>query len=331
MVRFFSIAFRRSRGRGLGWALVLGIASLVLAPRDLSAAEPPQVSFVVAEGRLSIAIGDKPFGGYVWFDSQVTRPFFVHLHTPEGMQLTRTFPPPAEYELTDHATFHPGMWLAFGDLSGRDFWRNQVPVQPQGLIEDPQGGPGRGTFAVKNRYAEGDEVLAEEVCRIDIRAIPAGTLLIWDSTFTAGPKGCSFGDQEEMGLGLRLSRVFSVQRGGTILNSEGRRDEAGAWGRQADWCAYYGQLNQSLQGVLLVPDPQNFRRSWFHVRDYGLLAANPFGEKSFGASAEPSKVELSPGQELRLRFGVLFFSGAEPTWESVAGEVVKLLDTTRSP
>lgn len=326
MVRFRMSAIG---SRWLGLALTLGLACRGLGASDLAAAEPPEVGFVVAQGRLSISIDDRPFGGYVWFDAQVTRPFFVHLHSPDGKQLTRTFPPPAEYELTDHPTFHPGMWLAFGDLSGRDFWRNQIPVQPLGLIEDPQGGPGRGTFAVKNRYADGDLVLAEEVCRFDIRVLPAGTLLIWDSTFTAGPQGCYFGDQEEMGLGLRMSRVFSVQRGGTILNSEGRRDEAGVWGRQADWCAYYGQLNQSLEGVMLVPDPKNFRRSWFHARDYGLLAANPFGEKSFGASEEPSKVELGAGQQLRLRFGVLFFAGAEPAWEKVAETIVQTLDSTR--
>ena len=28
-------------------------------------------------------------------------------------------------------------------------------------------------------------------------------------------------------------------------------------------------------GVTLMPDPATFGRGWFHVRDYGLMVANP--------------------------------------------------------
>ena len=50
--------------------------------------------------------------------------------------------------------------------------------------------------------------------------------------------------------------------------------------------------------------PANFRPSWLHARDYGLLVANPFGRQAF-RQGETSKVVVKPGETLRLRFGIL--------------------------
>jgi hypothetical protein len=55
---------------------------------------------------------------------------------------------------------------------------------------------------------------------------------------------------------------------------------------------------------MLMPDPKNFRRSWFHARDYGLLVANPFGRQAF-TKGKPSQVVVKKGETLTLRFGVL--------------------------
>jgi hypothetical protein len=57
-------------------------------------------------------------------------------------------------------------------------------------------------------------------------------------------------------------------------------------------------------GLTIMPDPKNFRPCWFHVRDYGLAVANPFGRKSLG-KCEPSRVVVPKGETLRLRFGLL--------------------------
>jgi len=80
------------------------------------------------------------------------------------------------------------------------------------------------------------------------------------------------------------------------------------WGQQADWCAYRGTLDGKSVGIAILPHPDNFRRSWFHARDYGLLVANPFGERAFTKSAA-SKIHVKKGDAFRLRFGVLVFAG----------------------
>jgi hypothetical protein len=65
-----------------------------------------------------------------------------------------------------------------------------------------------------------------------LTALPAGYLLRWQSTFRSSDHAFTFGDQEEMGLGLRVATPLMVTKGGTIVNNEGRRNEAEVWGRR---------------------------------------------------------------------------------------------------
>lgn len=44
-----------------------------------------------------------------------------------------------------------------------------------------------------------------------------------------------------------------------------------------------------------------------HARDYGFLAANPFGRNAFG-KGELGKVVVQPGESLRLQYSVLLHS-----------------------
>jgi hypothetical protein len=58
--------------------------------------------------------------------------------------------------------------------------------------------------------------------------------------------------------------------------------------------------------------PDNFRRSWFHSRDYGLIVANPFGRKAMTGpddnDVEPDITPIEPGDDFKLRFGVYLFT-----------------------
>ena len=47
---------------------------------------------------------------------------------------------------------HPGLWLAFGDVGGADFWRTKGAVQHVGFVGKPEATRDGGTFAVRNRY-----------------------------------------------------------------------------------------------------------------------------------------------------------------------------------
>jgi hypothetical protein len=265
--------------------------------------EPPKPTFALSDSGLAIRIDDKPVATYTWQDSRIPRPYFAHLHAPNGKQVTRAHPPIAGKDATDHDTFHPGLWLAFGDLDGGDFWRNKGTVKHVEFVEKPKD----GGFTVRNRYEANGKAICEEVCRIAIRVRPGGYLLDWTSEFT-GENDFHFGDQEEMGLGVRLATPLTVKAGGRILNSDGLKNEKQVWGKAADWCDYGGTIDGEEIGVTLMPDPKNFRRSWFHARDYGVLVANPFGRNAF-TKGEASRVVVRKGETFRLRFGVYVHSG----------------------
>jgi hypothetical protein len=298
-----SIRDRSHASRGFAW---LALAIWLVASAGTRADDGPEVAFRQEPRQLQITIGGSPLAVYVFRDPTIPRPYFDHVHAPGTIPVTRNHPPIAGQDPTDHAELHPGLWLAFGDLGGADYWRNRAQVEHEGFVEPPTGAAGRGTFTVRNRYrsARGEATVCREVCRYTILARPAGTLLIVESTFSSDQGDFAFGDQEEMGFGVRVSTPLAVKQGGRIVNSNGARDERQVRGEAADWCDYSGTIGARRAGVTLMPDPRNFRRSWFHARDYGLLVANPFGRKSLAKGPE-SQVVVKRGEAFRLGFGVL--------------------------
>jgi hypothetical protein len=139
---------------------------------------------------------------------------------------------------------------------------------------------------------------------------PSGYLILWDSTFSSRGSDFYFGDQEEMGLGVRVATPLAVKsgQGGRILDSEGRRNEKAIWGRRAAWCDYGGRVDDAFVGIAIMPGPDNFRPCWWHVRDYGFMVANPFGRDAFD-KGESSEIKVEAGRPFRLRFGVLIHAG----------------------
>jgi hypothetical protein len=303
---------------------------LLLASPAAAETPSPEVSFLVRREQLQMRVGGEDFASYVWGDETITRPFFAHVRAPGGIQVTRNHPPQLE-DAQDHATFHPGIWLGFGDISGQDYWRLKAKVVQRRFVEKPSGGAGRGSFAMLYRYlsADGKQTVCTELCRVTFHVRPSGYVLICDSEFSSDAGDITFGDQEEMGLGVRMATPIAVasKKGGRILDSAGRRDGAGVWGKSAEWCHYSGTVSGKHVGVLIVPDPGNFRPAWWHARDYGLLVANPFGRQAL-TRGEKSAVVVRRGQSLRLRFGVLIHaSEAEGRFDPAAAarEVAGLL------
>ena len=279
------------------------------APGDAGAEALPHVALEQDDGTLTLKVGGEVVATYVYADPVITRPYFRDLRAPGGTPVSRAHPPVEGRDATDHADMHPGAWLAFADIGGADVWRNRAKVEHVRFVTEPAGAPGRGTFAVLNHYTDGARVICEETCRYTLLVRPAGYLLIADSTFRAADGPLAFGDQEEMGFGVRVATPITVKSGGRIIDNEGRENEAGIWGKEAAWVDYSGAVEGREAGVMLIPDPANPRPSRFHVRDYGLTVANPFGGKAFGDQRE-SRVVVPAGQEFRMGFAVLLHASA---------------------
>ena len=96
---------------------------------------------------------------------------------------------------------------------------------------------------------------------------------------------------------------------GHAVNSEGLRDGA-AWGKRAAWVDYYGPVAGKIVGVAIFDCPQNpHHPTWWHVRDYGLFAANPFGAKEFTKGKTTLNFTIKAGKSETFRFRILIHSG----------------------
>jgi hypothetical protein len=294
-------------------------------------AAPAAADFAVQQkpDRVTITDGGRPVAEYVFRDDQILRPYFANVHAPGGIQVTRTHPPAPGVDATDHATMHPGVWLAFGKVNGQDFWRNKASIVHIRFVETSAVRGGRVTFTAENVFqGAGGEQICHQTSRVTLARRPAGYLLIWEATFRPERGDLVFGDQEEMGLGVRVATPLAVKQGGTILDSAGRRNEPEVWGNAADWCDYSGTAGGRRAGITVMGDPGNFRRNRHHARDYGALVANPFGQQSFG-KGPLSEVVVKPGESFRLRYGVLLHSGpagSAPDLQAAFADFVSELD-----
>jgi len=251
--------------------------------------------------RLVITHGGGPVAHYVFQDAKILRPYFARVHTPDGIQVTRNHPPVAGTDPADHDTMHPGIWLAFGDIGGQDFWRNKATIRHERFTEKPSARSGKLTFATENTLiATNGEPVAALASHFTFASLTDSFFLIWDAAITPTGDGFYFGDQEEMGFGVRVATPISEKNGGGVQTSGGLKGAKASWGKIAAWSDYSGVISNRTVGVTLMPAPKNFRPSWFHNRDYGLMVANPFGQKAF-TKGEASRVAVAKGATFKLR------------------------------
>ena len=284
------------------WLLHLACAfSLNAAAADLAVRQAPD--------RLVITDRAQPVAEFVFKDERILRPYFANVHAPGGVKVTRNHPPVAGVDATDHDTMHPGIWLAFGDISGQDFWRNKGRIEHVRFIEPPRVESGRLTFATECRLrtAEGKTVCSL-TNRFTLTPLTNAWLLVWDATFRSEEGDFTFGDQEEMGFGARVATAITEKNGGVITSSSGDEDCEDHLGHSLPSGAITRALwTASSVGITLMADPANFRPSWWHNRDYGVLVANPFGREAMKQGAK-SIVTVKRGESFRLRFGAWLHS-----------------------
>lgn len=266
------------------------------------------------EGRVSVLIDGTRVAVYVYDDPVVRRPYFCEVKTLGGIRVTRPHPPDPAVNKgnADHETMHPGLWLAFGDIDGVDFWRNKGLVRHVRFEGPVVEGPETGSFGVVNRYEKpGGGAVCEEICRYSIYKVKNGYLICLKSSFSS-EKEFYFGDQEEMGFGFRLNTPLTVNfGGGGIWNSAGGVNEKGTWGKQAEWCAAGGVTGGRRVGMMVMGAPSNFHPCWFHSRDYGLVVANPFGKKAMTGADDDSVRAARTCLKQPLGFGVFVFDVPE--------------------
>ena len=110
----------------------------------------------------------------------------------------------------------------------------------------------------------------------------------------------TFGKTKEGSLGVRMWPKSTVKEGGTILNSEGDKNDK-AWSKPAAWVDYHGPNQGETLGIAIMTHPESFRypTPW-HVRTYGLFTSNPFMKQEH---------KMAPGDSFKLRYRFVFHAG----------------------
>lgn len=293
--------------------LVIPALLLVIGVTPSSAVVAPEVGFKLQPTELQITIDGAPFASYYTPGKRIPRPYFAHVKTPAGIQVTRNHPPIEGRDSMDHDTYHPGVWMAFAGVNGNDYWRLKKRMAHDRYLGKPKGGAGRGSFTVSNFMLDsadaGGNRVAQEITEYTIIPRDGYTLLISKSEIFSERSDIVFGDDQEYGFGIRVQTAIEERQGGQIVNAEGRKGEEGTYGRSTPWADYSGMMNGKLIGITLMTDPLNFRPSWFHTRDYGLIVANPFGRSKVAGGTE-SSVVVGKGEKLALGFGLAIYSAA---------------------
>ena len=307
--------------RSLALAALLVVTGLL----DLSAAE---FSVKQHEKGVTVAIDGQFFTEYLI--SNGPKPILWPIIGPTGVPMTRAYPmQEIEGEKHDHP-HHRSLFFTHGNVNGIDFWAEKPAVAPKpkegqkpsvyGSIVHREylkvaAGGNQATIATVNDWLDpAGKKHIEDQRTVTFSAAGEARIIDFDIVLKATAGDVKFGDTKEGTMGIRVPTVMDVtsKQGGQIVNSEGQMDKD-AWGKAARWVDYHGPVGGQMVGIAVLNHPTSFRypTTW-HVRDYGLFAANPFGLHDFQPSAGVDGSHTIPaGQSLSLRYRFIFHKGDE--------------------
>lgn len=253
------------------------------------------------DNAVNVMKGDQVIASYVYKDT--AKPYIYPLLSPSGLAVTRNFP---MKEVAGEPTDHPhqkSMWIGFGDINGVDFWtegeKSGKIVQTSIKFNPITAGPYWSIHTRNDWLSPDGKKLLEDDRRVVFYSCTSGTVIMTKITLRASVKDITLGDTKEGFFGIRLAPSMTLQDGkgkGHILNSEGAKDNE-AWGKRAKWVDYTGEVNGKTVGVTVFDSHYNLGYpTYWHARDYGLLAANPFGARDFTGdkkNASPVTIPLT--------------------------------------
>jgi hypothetical protein len=289
------------------WLALVGLLSLQnIATAEIGLERVPEGVKVTVDG--------KPFTEYLIRSG--SKPILWPVIGPTGKRVTRNWPMDDSVSgETDRDHPHQrSLWFTHGSVNGIDFWsegkgriehREFVKVEP---------GP-QGVIVTRNDWLSPDG--SKLVCQ-DERKFTFGTdaerrWIDVDVAIAALNEPVVFGDTKEGSFGMRVASTMRVdsKKGGKIVNSDGKADLA-AWGKPAAWVDYHGPVDDETVGIAILNHPSSFGYpTHWHVRGYGLFAANPFGLHDFTYGKQKGEYTLPAGETLTFRYRVLLHSGDE--------------------
>jgi len=290
--------------------------------------------------KVSVTIDGQLFTEYHFTGAR--RPYLYPVFGPTGVGMTRNYPMKEGVpgEEADHP-HHRGLWFGHRHVNGAGFWEDSAKAGTKlGKIvhdgfSEVKGGKDEGVVRVKNKWVldEGGEVVCTDETTLRFGQTKEGRTIDFSVTIKAGEKEVVFGDDKDGTMAIRVAESMRVEKAkpkgvkpapgatpvptpvgeGHIVTSEGKRDGA-AWGTRAPWCDYFGPVEGKTVGVAMFDHPSNPRYpTWWHVRTYGLFAANPFGQAQFEKLPDKNAgdFKIAAGQSVTFRYRIYFHEGDE--------------------
>ena len=301
------------------WAVLMGADEAVKLQKQTDSVE--------------VLIGGKPFTTY-YFGPKSPKPYMSPLRSAQGTVVTRGFPMRTDIpgEAHDHP-HHRALFFAHGNINGIDFWGEAQSTKAQQTANGvyyPTSGElptGKTVFRkldeVKSSGHHGTVKAEFELVGPDGKAIgDESQEYIFSGDDSARIIDCSFtltadkgvplkmGDTKEGTFAIRVVRGLS-KPGVKMLNSDGKVGEDEIWGKRANWVDYSGDVDGESLGIAIFDNPANIKHpTYWHARDYGLFAVNPFGEHDFYHDPKrDGSVTIAKGDSLTLRYRVLIHHG----------------------
>ena len=309
----------------------------------------PAVKLTPIADRVRVEIGGQLFTEYIFGDG-ATKPYCYPVLASDGTPLTRNFPmKKVEGEDTDHP-WHRSLYFGHSIVNGVDFWNENggdAGKSPSAkghtahdkLLETSSGEV--GVIRTSDRWVAPDgKVICTDDRRIRFRATAEARMIDYEVTLHAPPnEPVVIGDNKDGTMAIRVAQWMTMphksQGGGTaitgaatnvssaastskghIVSSTGKTDND-VWGKRADWCDYYSELNGKTYGIAIFDHPGNIRHpTWWQARDYGLFGANPFGQHDYENLKDQPHIgdyTIPAGGSLTLRYRFYFHNGDEKT------------------
>lgn len=267
--------------------------------------------------KFRIMVGNEEFAELDY--STYARPIVYPIYGPGQVPMTRNYPMQLgfENEATDHP-HHKAIWFAHGELRRSDqaqmisFWHEQGKIITE-RIEDVNEDEHRPSITIANKLVAPDQsVVARETVTIAFSASKDARLIDYSASIHASEAALVFGDTKEGTMAIRTHpnlRVRGKSANATATNSNG---ESGGsiWGKRAKWVDYSGTIDEQKVGISIFDHPSNLRHpTTWHARDYGLVAANPFGLSDFIGKSEDGTFKLEKGESLNFSYRFVFHRG----------------------
>jgi hypothetical protein len=304
---------------GIGFVLLGIVCAARSADSIPSASAKSGVQITRLADRLRVEINGQLFTEYFYQD--VPRPYCYPLIGPGEVAMTRNWPmKDIPGEAQDHP-HHRSLWFAHGAINGYDFWSEQKAFGKT-VHEDfleVTSGTKAGVIRERNKWVAADGTVVctdERTLRFYNPGRASERLMDFEITLKASNGELTFGDTKEGTMAVRLAETMRLKGKagkGHIVNSAGVRDGQ-TWGKRAEWCDYYGPVEGRTVGIAIFDHPKNPRHpTWWHVRDYGLFAANPFGQHDFESLPDKTAGNLivPAGKSVTFRYRFYLHEGDE--------------------